>query len=117
MGRARGVGLAEELDEGGLVVGGLANPPQPRLESLTGCLPVDGRGGLTDDVDLIEIQRFEQLAATWEVAVERRHPDTGAPGDLGHRDLSVRLGESSAGDGDALVAVAFGLRPPGREGV
>ncbi len=116
MGRACGVGLVEELDEVVLVVEGLAESPQPRLESLTGRLPLDGLGGRTDEVDLIEIQRFEQLAATWEVAVERGHPDTGAPGDLGHRDLSVLLGESSAGDGEELVPVALGLRPPGREG-
>lgn len=116
MGRACGVGLVEELDEVVLVVEGLAESPQPRLESLTGRLSVDGLGGLTDDVDLIEIQRFKQLAATGEVAVERRHPDTGAPGDLCHRDLSVLLGESSAGDGEDLVTVALGLRAPGREG-
>ena len=76
MGRAC-VGLVEELDEVVLIVEGLAESPQPRLESLTGCLSVDGLGGLTDDVDLIDIQRFKQLAATWEVAVERRHPDPG----------------------------------------
>ena len=116
IGRACGVDLVEELDEVVLVVEGIAESPQPRLESLTGRLPVDGLGGLTDDVDLIEIQRFEQLAATWEVAVERRHPDTGAPGDLCHRDLSVLLRESSAGDGEDLVTVALGLGPPGRVG-
>ena len=72
-------------------------------------LAVDGLGGLADGVDLVGVEGLEELSASGEVAVQGRHADPGASRDLGHRHLSVRIGERGAGGREDLVAVALGV--------
>src|SRR5215469_17649894 len=58
-------------------------PVQPSCEDRSGCLAVDGLGGLADGVDLVGVEGLEELLASGEVAVQSRHADSRAPRDLG----------------------------------
>src|SRR5262249_46145470 len=65
---------------------------QPGEKARTGSL-----GGLADGVDLVGVEGFKELAPAGEVAVEGRHADSRASRDLGHRHLSLRIGERGTG--------------------
>ena len=84
-------------------------PVQPSHQSRSGRLAVDGHGGLTDGIDLVGVEGLEEFLASGEVAVQGRHADSGASRDLGHRHLSIRIGERGARGGEDLVAVALGV--------
>jgi len=89
-------------------------PVQPGHQSRSGRLAVDGLGGLADGIDLVGVEGLEELPASGEVAVEGRHADSRASRDLGHRHLSLRIGERGTGGREDLGPVALGVRtPPG----
>ena len=70
---------------------------------------VERLGRVDHGVDLVHVERLEQLPLAGEVAVQRGHPDARATRDLGHRDLRPRVGERLARGGEDLLAVALGV--------
>src|SRR4051812_39492355 len=103
------IGLLEQF--GGnlmLVRDELCEAPHPRHQHLPRRVAGESLGGRADRVDLLDVERFQQLAAAGEVAVQRRHPDAGAPRDFGHRGRSAAAECRPCGRQD-LFAVARGV--------
>src|ERR1700722_15928653 len=70
---------------------------------------IDGSRGVADGVDLVGVEGLKEVLASGEVAVQRRHADVGATGDLGHRNVSAVFGERGTRSRKDLVAVALGV--------
>ena len=107
------------LGEGALGRGEADELVQPAGQRLQRRLVDVLLGRVADRLDFVEVDRFEQVLAGREVAVERPDPDPGAAGDVLERRAGALLGELLAGGGDQLLVVATGvgaLRPRGQSG-
>ena len=97
----------------------------PRLSADANTERVDLRGlpvGAVGDMLLAAGLPASAAAAGWrralapvgEVAVQRGRSDPGAPGDLSHRDVGVRIGERGTRSVKDPLPVALGVDPSGR---
>ena len=110
---AAAVRLNEQLSDRVLAGEEGEEPVQPGHEHRSWRLTLDGLGGQADGVDLIGVEGLEKLAAARKVAIQSRHADPGAPGNLGHRHLGLGVGERGTGRREDLVAVTLGVGPLG----
>jgi hypothetical protein len=108
--RVVAIRVLEQLRGDVALAGGKGEEPvQPGGENRSRGLAVHGLGRLADGVDLVDEEGFKQLPPAGEVAVQSGHPDAGASRDLGHRHLSLGIGERGSGGREDLVAVPLGI--------